>query len=127
MKPENKKFLEEHRDVYEQIIRSQTAKKARAIARDLHRIMQEEFIPGYVYETGCGSCLFNMVPLLYKKFDEWKAANPDIPEQVSGSAPEIPLIVAASFPHQKPEQTVFYKGDPAAAPVSLHKHKHRRR
>lgn len=72
MKKENVDFLESHSDCYTEVVKAETALKALPIRFELLRIMKEEFYPGYAYDDNCGSCLFDMVRLIYKKFNEWK-------------------------------------------------------
>lgn len=92
MTKENIDFLEAHRDAITEINNAETATKARKIDGELFRIMKEEFFPGYAYDGGCGSCLFDMTKLVYRKFDEWLAAQPK----------EINMNkVAANFPLHK--------------------------
>jgi hypothetical protein len=91
MKPENAAFLETHYDCYTEIMKAETATKALPIRFELLRIMKEEFYPGYAYDDACGDCLFNMVRLLYKKFNEWLEANLTNPLQ----------NVHANFPDHK--------------------------
>lgn len=99
MKKENSEFLDAHRDALTQIQRAQTCVKANAIKSDLLRILQEEFMPGYVMREDCVSCLFSMVPLLYRRYDEWVASQ-SVPKQRDPINEEH--IVAASFPkHEK--------------------------
>lgn len=92
MRKENIEFLESHREVIDEINNAETATRAKNIAHEIHRILQVEFYPGYAYDGGCGNCLFDMTRLLYRKFDEWKAANKPIGE----------IIVAANFPSHLP-------------------------
>lgn len=90
MKEANKIFLDQNRDCYDEVVRVETAQKASLIAGDLLRVLNEEFLPGYVYSGTCGPCLFDMVKILYRHYDSW------IKEQ--------PIIVHASFPmNDKPE------------------------
>lgn len=69
----NYNFLENHREVYDEVVNAQTAFKANRVKDDLLRIMQEEFMPGYIVMDSCVSCLFDLVRLLYQRFDKWKA------------------------------------------------------
>jgi hypothetical protein len=68
----NIKYLEDHRNVVDEIVNAQTATRANAIKGELLRIMKEEFLPGYVILDSCGSCLFDLVRQLYARFDKWK-------------------------------------------------------
>jgi hypothetical protein len=70
MNQENKQFLDEHRFVYDEILNAQTAKKANIFKTDLIRILREEFYPGYAVTEDCVSCLFEVVRLLYTKYDQ---------------------------------------------------------
>jgi hypothetical protein len=83
----NIKYLEDHRNVVDEIVNAQTATRANAIKGELLRIMQEEFLPGYVILDSCGSCLFDLVRQLYRRFDEWKAQNMATLEKVKASFP----------------------------------------
>lgn len=96
MRQENIDFLEANRHVHHEVVHVETATGARGIINDLLRIMREEFAPGYVYDGGCGNCIFNMVKLLYRYFDEWRAANP-----VPIIVPTEPQKVKANFPSHK--------------------------
>jgi hypothetical protein len=65
---------------------------------DMHRVLQEEFWPGYVYDEWCGSCVADMVKEVYSRYDKWKAEQPKAE----------PIVVAASFPvHDKPEDEIL--------------------
>lgn len=75
MNPQNKAFLDQHRDVYEEVIRAKTATKAGKVKADLIRILREEFIPGYVVMEDCVSCLFDVVRTLYQRYDRWLEEN----------------------------------------------------
>lgn len=96
MNQANKEFLEKHRHVYLEIINAGTAKKANQVKDELLRVLREEFIKGYVYTEDCGTCIFDMTKLLYRRFDEWLATNPDPVEPINPVTE--PITVAASFP-----------------------------
>lgn len=67
---------------------------------DMHRVLQEEFWPGYVYDEWCGSCVASMVKEVYSRYDKWKAEQP-----VPTPTPDAPLVVHATFPaHDKPNE-----------------------
>jgi hypothetical protein len=93
MNQENKQFLDEHRFVYDEIIKAETAKKANLFKTDLIRILREEFYPGYAVTEDCVSCLFEVVRLLYTKYDQWLKE-----QQVK---PLQPVKVHASFPKRQ--------------------------
>jgi hypothetical protein len=76
MKPENATFLDSNYDCYTEILKAETAMKALPIRFELLRIIKEEFYPGYAYDDACGDCLFSMVRLLYRRFEEWKETDP---------------------------------------------------
>lgn len=105
MKQANSDFLEQHKDCYTEVVNAQTATKANKIKQDLFRIMKEEFLPGYSYTDDCGSCLFDMVNLLYRYYNGWKAKQPSVPvvEYIEPLKPEIlePQIVKGTFPSHK--------------------------
>lgn len=92
MNPENKIFLDDHRFVYDEILNAQTAKKANAFKTDLIRILREEFYPGYAVTEDCVSCLFEVVRLLYTKYDQW------LKDQEAKEP--VPVKVHATFPKQ---------------------------
>jgi hypothetical protein len=94
MKAANKLFLENNRDAYDEILNAQTATKANRVKYEFARIMREEFIGGYVITFDCGSCLFDMVKLLYQRFDQWLAEQP-----------KETLKVYATFPSNKEKTT----------------------
>jgi hypothetical protein len=105
MKAANKLFLENNRDAYNEILNAQTATKANRVKYEFARIMREEFIEGYVITFDCGSCLFDMVKLLYQRFDKWIAEQP-LGDPFQGGISEIMEIpikhVHATFPkHNK--------------------------
>jgi hypothetical protein len=102
MKPENIEFLEKHfiepypshmmngTNAYQEIVRAETDFHARLILNDLLRIMHEEFYPGYqINPDSCISCLSDMVKLMYRRYMEWKEANPASPlQKVHASFPK---------------------------------------
>lgn len=67
----NQQFLQTNRDAYTETINAGTAKKAFAIKNDLLRIIREEWFPGYVYNEDCGPCIFDLVRIVYRQYDEW--------------------------------------------------------
>lgn len=95
MKQNNIRFLEQHRNCLDEINQAGTATRANKIKHELHRIMKEEFLPGYEFSDSCGDCLFNMTRLLYRKFDEYMTTITDT----------APMQVTDNFPvHSKPKR-----------------------
>jgi len=95
MTPENKAFLEANRHHYDTVIKAGYVRHLNANEREgMQRIMREEFQPGYHTDLWCGPCLFDMVKLLYTRYDQWLSEQPK------------EIIVAASFPKiDKPNDT----------------------
>lgn len=94
MRQENIDFLNANRNCYREVsnvVGGRSAQLAHRITGELLNILREEFMPGYPPPHDCGNCLFNLVTVLYEKFDEYMAAQPK---------PEV--IVAASFPKNEP-------------------------
>lgn len=77
MKAENKQILDEYRPYHTQAINAGTFRGDARVRENMHRIMSEEFQPGYTTDLWCGSCVFNMIKLLYRHYDEWIKNNPD--------------------------------------------------
>jgi hypothetical protein len=99
MKRENKVFLDNHRDAYTEILKAQSAKKANGVRNDFVRIMREEFIPGYVISFDCGSCLFDLVKLLYQKYDAWLANQPK--EEPNTNKTLIYTTIPKQYPNEQ--------------------------
>lgn len=115
MKKENKDYLDAHRDALEEITKAQTCKKANAIKGDLVRIMREEFYPGYTIDDSCISCLFNMVPMLYQRYDKWLSEQPDpaAAAAVPVEKPPAPEKMWASFPAH--DAVIIFSGEKTAS------------
>jgi hypothetical protein len=76
MKPENRKFLDDNRHHHFTLVNAQYMKGLNANERDgMLRVMGEEFQPGYYTDLWCPPCVSDMVLLLYRRYDEWLAAN----------------------------------------------------
>ena len=74
MNPLNKAFLEEQRFHYDRMVTSGVLKGLDYHTRnEMARVMSEEFAPGYVAPNDCGPCIFDMVKLLYERYEAWKA------------------------------------------------------
>lgn len=137
MKQSNADFLESNRDCYNEVVNAQTATKANKIKGELYRIIKEEFLPGYVYRDDCGSCLFDMVNIIYRKYDDWKASQPAATKLII-ETPDEPIEVKASFPSHKEDdvqETIDYhtemakatlKLEPPLPPIKQNKKHHRR-
>lgn len=94
MKPENKAFLDANRHHYDTIIKAGYVKHLNAHERErMVRVMNEEFQPGYTADLWCPPCVFDMVKLLYQRYDAWLASQPEPPKVVEN--------VHASFPKHK--------------------------
>jgi hypothetical protein len=91
MRQENIDFLERNRLCYKEVLghpsHGRSATLANKIDSELLAILREEFMPGYPAPSDCGNCLFNMVTILYEKFDEYLA-----------SQPKKAVVIQASFP-----------------------------
>jgi len=104
MKQENIRFLQDNRACYREVsnvVGGRSAQIAHRITGELLQILREEFMPGYPAPHDCGNCLFNLVTVLYEKFDAYMAANLE------------PVVVAATFPKNDapadPDYAAFLK------------------
>lgn len=102
MREENRQFLE---DNYGYWITLRDADYMRGLnshqLEGMVRVMREEFIPGYICDTWCPSCVAEMMRNLYTRYDQWKAAQ--IVEEVKETVPEGTIEnVAATFPVNQP-------------------------
>jgi len=111
MKPENRAFIEKHRNHW---ITLRDAFYLRSLdggtRSEMQRILGEEFAPGYNTDLWCGPCVTDMVKLLYTNYERWLAANPDpvdppqpetMPAEVVPEEPGQPIKVPATFPKHK--------------------------
>jgi len=77
MKPENKAFLEENRKHW---ITLRDAKYLRHLDGNTRsrmvQVISEEFQPGYTADLWCAPCVSEMITTLYRRFEEWEAAQP---------------------------------------------------
>jgi hypothetical protein len=77
MKTANKIFLDKNRHHYDTIIKAGYLRGLNVHEREgMQRVMGEEFQPGYHTDLWCGPCLFDMVKLLYQRYDAWVATQP---------------------------------------------------
>lgn len=100
MKQESIDFLEANRHHYDTIVKAGYVKHLNAYERDgMVRVMREEFVPGYSTDLWCGPCVFDMVKLLYQRYDLWLSLHPK-----EEAKPEDPPVVIekirATFPKQ---------------------------
>ena len=93
MKPENKSFLDEHRGVYEMLIRAGEVKHLDGHTRErMRQVIHEEFAPNYLVNLWCGECIAEMIKYLYVQFDKYLK--------------EQERIVAMTFPvHDPPSES----------------------
>jgi hypothetical protein len=89
MKAENKQILDEYRPYHIQAINAGTFRGDGMVRENMCRIMSEEFQPGYTTDLWCAPCVFSMIKLLYRHYDEWLARQP--------------VTVQANFPSNKSE------------------------
>lgn len=96
MKPENQALLDANRHHYDTITKAGYVKHLNAHERDgMVRVMREEFQPGYNTDLWCAPCVFDMVKLLYQRYDAWLAAQPK-----EEPKPAIIEKIHATFPKQ---------------------------
>lgn len=96
MKPENKQILDALEHFHTTFIRNQTIQGLTVQNKaDLLRVMREEFWPGYTYDEWCGDCVGRFLITVYRKYNEWKAANIEPVKDV----PKIKM--KATFPKNK--------------------------
>lgn len=99
MKPENITFLEQHRGIYDMLIRSGELRHMDGNTRDgILRVIKEEWSPTYMINLWCGECVCDMVKHAYNWLDKYLATLPP---------PEPPLaegerIVEMTFPKDEP-------------------------
>ena len=97
MTESNKQFLDLNRHHYDVLIKAFYLRHLDGNTRaKMQQVMSDEFQPGYATDLWCPPCVSDMVKALYRRYDEWIAANKK-PERAS---PE-PLIVEANFPSNK--------------------------
>lgn len=104
MKPENKTFLDANRHHYDTIVKAGYVRGLNAHEREgMQRVMGEEFQPGYHTDLWCGPCLFDMVKLLYQRYDAWIAANekPSIPLNQEEINQNDNAILSTATPEEK--------------------------
>lgn len=110
MSPQNKKFLEDNYHHY-LTVKDGYVKGLNAAEREgMQRVMAEEFAPGYSTDLWCGPCVFEMVKLLYTRYEQWKAQQPI-------------ESVRATFPKAEPP----LQGGISEVSKKSNKHKHHHR
>lgn len=76
MKPENRKFLDEHRHVHDTLVKAFYVKHLDGPTRSaMVRIMREEWQPRYSPDLWCGPCVADMVLSVYRHYDDWLVRN----------------------------------------------------
>lgn len=104
MKQQNIDFLEEKRSIHSGLVQAGIFSQLDYPTKERFvEIMNEEFQPGYTANLWCGSCLSDMIKLVYRKYDEWKEAQPKEESKVEkvGKAHE-PTVQKETFPSHKP-------------------------
>ena len=121
MKPENKAFLEENRKHWFTLRDAKYLRHLDGNTRSrMVQVMSEEFQPGYTADLWCAPCVSEMVTTLYRRFEEWEAAQ----------VPEPPSLLDPEYPD--PNNLQFDSSNPLAAPTIIkanfpsHKKHHRR-
>ncbi len=95
MNPANKQILDSLEHFHVMFVRQQTISGLTANNKtDLLRVMREEFWPGYYYDEWCPHCAGKFLTDVYRKYNEWKAANV---EPVQGEK----FTIKATFPQNK--------------------------
>lgn len=104
MKPENKAFLEDNRDLWITLRDAQYLRFPHQGIKDgLVRVMREEFRPGYTADLWCGNCVATMVREVYTEFEKWEAAqNTTINNTAYSSDPPVPTEPTGEQPHDPP-------------------------
>lgn len=100
MNPQNKKFLDDNERHY-LTVKDGYVKGLNAAEREgMQRVMAEEFAPGYSTDLWCGPCVFEMVKLLYTRYEQWKSQQP----KENPTPVETPMVEAvhATFPKADP-------------------------
>lgn len=81
MKPENKKYLEEHRHFWITLRDAFYVKGLSSnIKENMLRIIKEEFSPNYSTDLWCGNCIAKMLKFLYTNFEAWEKQTAAIQE-----------------------------------------------
>jgi len=93
----NREFLQLNRDAYIETIQAGTAKKASVIKNDLLRILREEWFPNYVYNEDCGPCIFDLVRIVFRQFNEYEEKKA---KETPAPTTEA-FVTKASFPSHK--------------------------
>ena len=95
MNPHNKFILDAHEHFYTTFIRAQTISgMSTTVKADLLRVMREEFWQGYSYDEYCPHCVGKFLEDVYRKYNEWKAANVE-------PVDEPKITIHATFPKNK--------------------------
>lgn len=98
MKPENKKFLDDNRHHHTTLVKAFYLRHLDGNTRSMmQQVMAEEFQPGYAADLWCPTCCADMVTALYRRYDDWLAANPE-PAEVA------PVIEVTPEPPAEAEQ-----------------------
>lgn len=72
MKQENKEFLDFNRPHHDTVVKAGFLKNLDAGTRTkMVEIIREEFQPGYATDLWCAPCVFDMVKLVYRYYDEY--------------------------------------------------------
>lgn len=125
MKPENKKFLDDNRRYHTTLVQAHFMAMLDGNTRsEFVRVMNEEFQPGYTADLWCPPCVSDMVLAVYRRYDEYLAANPE-PVPIAEPA----LVVEPIIDPPVTEDESEYRTDPADdfAPKAPHpKNYHRR-
>jgi hypothetical protein len=82
MKLENIEYLQSKRNLYDMVVTAESAMIDAGTRERFRQIMSDEFQPGYNTDLWCPPCLFDMVKLLYRRFDDYLAAQVPATEEL---------------------------------------------
>lgn len=89
-------FLEANREHHDTLVDANYMRGLPGATRDrMQQIIREYWQPQYHTDLWCGTCVADMVKLLYRLYDQTTAVQQDDPRMI---------IIRAIFPSNKPEQ-----------------------
>lgn len=114
MKPENKKYLDDHRADYDLIMaQDYIPRRVMDMPAKIYEIIRQEFNPNYFNDLDCPTCVFSIIRDGYRLYDSWIKVQPkELPRVVQ----DEPLVVATGFPKdEKPISRSFERVDSASS------------
>lgn len=114
MKQENKDFLEQHRPIYDMLVKAGIVTHLDNATREgILRVIREEWDGGYMINTWCQSCVVDMIKYAYVQLEKFLATLPP-PEPLQ----EGERIVEMTFPVQEPTAPTAPEPPNEAPPIN---------